>query len=88
MKISQHIRQRLVVVINDLKNVVEQKTTKTYLMNIITESLKFELEVELVDDSWMKYNNENYMINVNDSRRIKQKQKIVNTFWKFLMTRN
>ena len=52
LEVPQHIRQRLAVVIDDLRIAVGQKAAKAYLMNIITaESLKFEPEAELSDDS-------------------------------------
>ena len=67
LEVPQHIRQRLVAVIDDLKNAVGQEAVKAYLMNITTaESLEFEPGAELSHDSWMEYINEDCMTDASD----------------------
>lgn len=67
LKVSQQIRQRLAAIIDDLKSAIEQEAAKAYLTSIIiVESLILESEVELCDDSWMEYINEDCMTDVSD----------------------
>lgn len=66
VEIPQHIRQRLAAVIDDLKSAVGQEAAKAYLTSTTFESLVLEPEVELCDDSWMEYINENCMTDTSD----------------------
>ena len=67
LEVSQRIRQRLAAIIDDLKSAIGQEATKAYLTSIIiVESLILEPEVELYDDSWMKYINEDCITNASD----------------------
>lgn len=67
LEVPQRIRQRLAAVIDDLKSAIGQEAAKAYLTSITTaESLVLGLEVELCDDSWMEYINEDYMTNASD----------------------
>jgi len=52
LKVSEHIRQRLAEVIDDLRDAVGKEATKAYLTNIShIESMEFEPEAELCDNS-------------------------------------
>ncbi len=67
LEVPQRIRQRLAAVIDDLKSAIGQEAAKACLTSITTaESLVLGLEVELCDDSWMEYINEDYMTNASD----------------------
>lgn len=51
-----------------LRSTIELKAARIYLTRIvIDESLKFESEVELCDDSWREYTNKDCMTDASDS---------------------
>jgi len=67
LEVPQRIRQRLAAVMDDLKSAIGQEAAKAYLTSITTiESLVLEPEVELCDDSWMEYINEDCMTDASD----------------------
>lgn len=67
LEVPQRIRQRLAAVIDDLKSAIGQEGAKAYLTSIFTvDSLVLEPEVELCDDSWMEYINEDCMTDASD----------------------
>jgi len=67
LEVPQRIRQRLAAVIDDLKSAIGQEAAKAYLTSItIVESLVLQPEVELCDNSWMEYINEDCMTDASD----------------------
>ncbi len=67
LEVPQHIRQRLAAVIDDLKSAIGQKAAKAYLTSITNvESLVLESEVELCDNSWKEYINEDCVTDTSD----------------------
>ncbi len=53
---------------NKLRNVVGQEAVKAFLVSLTNvESVGFEREVAICDDSWMEFVNENFMIDASDS---------------------
>jgi hypothetical protein len=67
LEVPQRIRQRLAAVIDDLKSAIGQEAAKAYLTSITTvKSLVLGPEVELCDDSWMEYINEDCMTDASD----------------------
>ena len=67
LKVLQYIRLQLVAIIDNLKSAIEQKTTKTYLTNIIiVELLILESKVEFYNNSWIEYINKDCIIDVSN----------------------
>ena len=59
LEVPQHIYQRLVAVIDDLRNAVGQEAAKAFLASLIDfEPVELYPQTEECDDSWMDYMND------------------------------
>ena len=66
LEVPQRIRERLVAVIEDLRNVVGQEAAKAFLVSLTNvEPVEFEPEAPICD-SWMEFINEDLMNNTSE----------------------
>lgn len=66
-EVVQRIQERLVAAIDDLRNAVGQEAAKAFFAPLINvESVGFEREAAICDDSWMEFVNENFMTDASD----------------------
>lgn len=62
LEVPQQIHERLVAVIDDLRNAVGQEAARAFLVSLtIVEPVEFEPEAASCDDSWMEFMNEDFM---------------------------
>jgi len=67
LEVPQRIHERLVAVIDDLRNAVGQEVARAFLVSLtIVEPVEFEPEVASCDDSWMEFMNEDLMNDISE----------------------
>lgn len=67
LEVPQHIHQRLVAVIDDLRNAVGQEAAKAFLTPLTNlEPVEFHPRAETCDDWWMEFINDEYTTDANN----------------------
>ena len=67
LEVPQHIHERLVAAINDLRNAVGQEAAKAFLISLTNvEPVEVQPEAAICADSWMEFINEDFMNDASD----------------------